>query len=166
MIDDDNDMQSESGSEEKDEALGPLWLKNKRYFTKDNKVNSLVRIGRNKYLCLDWDKCRYFTWDRKKKSVALFKQRRHEGSDCITGVSLSRKFSKTPLTGKYPDREPKKFFPFVLVKEQDCLAVTNFMTREFTFVSKCDTKGLLNQKLFKVLGREHEVTKNELDSNT
>ena len=146
MIDsEDDDERSESGgSEERDEAMGPFWPKNKKNITRDNKVNSLIRIGRDKYLCLDWDKCRYFTWDRKKKAVALFKQRHMEGSDCITGVSLTRKYFKTPLTGKYPDRERKKFFPFILVKEQDGLAVTNFMTREFVSLQKYDTKGLLN----------------------
>jgi hypothetical protein len=41
--------------------------------TKKNKVNALAKVGSTKYLCLDWDKCRYFVWDSKKQAVSFFK---------------------------------------------------------------------------------------------
>jgi hypothetical protein len=40
------------------------------------------------------------------------------------------------------------------------------MTGEFKQIYECKTMGLLNQKLFKVIGRDHEVNKNEMDPVT
>ena len=60
--------------------------------TKNSKFNSLVKIGKSKWLCFDWDQCRYVTWDSKKQSLALFKQRLNEASTCILGTSLEREY--------------------------------------------------------------------------
>ena len=122
----DHDQESNDSEENKENEVEDsksvkqsFWKFNKKPITKDNKINELVRIGQDKYLCLDWDKCNYITWNRKKKSFGWFSRNRRDGSDCITAVNLSRKYLKTPFTGKYPEREPKKCFPFILVKESE-----------------------------------------------
>ena len=71
MIDDD-DEEMEEEPKKTDETQGPFWQKHKKNITRKNKINSLIRIGQNKYVCLDWDKCRYFTWDKKRNSVSIF----------------------------------------------------------------------------------------------
>jgi hypothetical protein len=104
MIDDDYDPEEEEEEESDKQEEGKnikrdqLYPKHRKYMTRDNKINQLVRIGKDRYLCFDWDKCRYFTWDKKRKSIALFKKRALEGSDCVTGCNLFRKFLKVPLT--------------------------------------------------------------------
>lgn len=40
--------------------------KHKRFKTMDTKFNSLVPLGKSRYLCFDWDKCRYVVWDSKR----------------------------------------------------------------------------------------------------
>lgn len=60
----------------------------KKYSANNTKVNALIKIAKSKYLCLDWDKSRYFTWDSKKKSICLFEHRLKEGSACITGLPI------------------------------------------------------------------------------
>lgn len=53
------------------------------------KLNSLVKVGKTKWLCFDWDKARYVMWDSKKQSMSLFKQRNlNETTCCITGCTL------------------------------------------------------------------------------
>ena len=42
---------------------------------KDTKINCLIKIGKTKYLCYDWDKCRYIIWDSKKNTLALWSNR-------------------------------------------------------------------------------------------
>ena len=71
MIDDDYDPEEEEDESDKEEERqnikrGPLFPKHLRYMTRDNKINQLVRIGKDKYLCFDWDNVRYFTWDKKR----------------------------------------------------------------------------------------------------
>ena len=38
---------------------GPIKIKFRRFKTKNTKLNSLVQIGKTKWLSLDWDHCRY-----------------------------------------------------------------------------------------------------------
>jgi hypothetical protein len=75
MIDDDDEMEEEESKKNEEATIGPFWQKNKKKLTSKNKINQLIRISRDKYICLDWDKCRYFTWDKKRKSIALLKNR-------------------------------------------------------------------------------------------
>lgn len=68
-------MKDMGDSEDEDEQQNIKAFSNKFRTLKANntKVNSLVRIGKTKWLAFDWDKNRYFTWDSKRQSIALFK---------------------------------------------------------------------------------------------
>lgn len=123
------------------------WQKRKK--ARDTKVNRLIKIGKTKYLCFDWDKCRYFIWDKKKNTLALWSNRLHQGKSCITGEKLTRHYEKSALL---PFTEPFKCHPFILSKEENMLCVLNVITKEVVSLGKMYTFGLLQQKMFKVRG--------------
>ena len=63
---DSDEEEEESIEQEKTKEEFRVWPKYKQMKAKNTKFNSIVRIGKSKWLCFDWDKCRYVVWDSKK----------------------------------------------------------------------------------------------------
>eukprot|EP00347_Sterkiella_histriomuscorum_P008008 403346719 len=121
----------------------------------DTKINHMVRLGKQKWLLLDWDKRRYIVWDRKRNSYKVIKAEGDQGK-LICGEKMGVKHPFGMLN-KDITREIMTF-PLTLIKSESGLSVLNYKNNCQQEVSPHGTVGLLNQKLFKIWKTEDEVT--------
>ncbi|CDW85103.1 UNKNOWN [Stylonychia lemnae] len=137
-------------------AIRPMQKISQRYLKK-TKINDFIKLSKQKYLLLDWDRQRYIIWNQKKKSYRIVQNQDRVVQKVLCGSKLKIRYPVLHYRENLQKVDNELIsFPFVLCKQEKYLVAINYENMTLKSVGKSlTTSGLLNQKLIK-LKRQNE----------